>query len=343
VNKISEQVENKLKRITYKDSGVDIDKSEQALQSIKSDIKTTFNSNVVTDIGLFGGMYELDKSAYDKPVLVSSTDGVGTKLKVAFLTNKHDTVGEDLVNHCLNDIAVGGAKPMFFLDYFSMGKLEPDVFTRVMSGFIRGCKNGKCALIGGETAEMPDLYQAGEYDLSGTIVGIVEKEKILDGRNIQKGNVLVGVNSSGLHTNGYSLARTVLFDQYSIDSKVDELDGTIGEELLKVHICYLNLIQDIISRMKVQGISHITGGGIEGNTKRLLQDDQKLDIDWQSWKRPAIFDLIQKTGNVPEEDMRRTFNLGIGLVFIVEESNVSELERMCYHRGYRSLVIGRVD
>jgi phosphoribosylformylglycinamidine cyclo-ligase len=332
-----------LKSITYKDSGVDIDKSEQALKSIKSDIKTTFNANVVTDIGLFGGMYELDKNAYDKPVLVSSTDGVGTKLKVAFLMDKHDTVGEDLVNHCINDIAVGGAKPLFFLDYFSMGKLETDVFTQVMSGFIRGCKNGNCALIGGETAEMPDLYQAGEYDLSGTIVGIVEKEKILDGRNIQKGNVLLGINSSGLHTNGYSLARLVLFDQYSVDSKIAELDGTIGEELLKVHICYLNLIQDIISRMQVQGISHITGGGIEGNTKRLLQEGQELVIDWQSWKRPPIFDLIQKAGKVPEEDMRRTFNLGIGLVFIVEESNVSELERMCYHRGFRSSVIGRVD
>ena len=332
-----------MKHITYKDSGVDIDKSEQALKSIKSDIKATFNSNVVTDIGLFGGMYELDKSAYDKPVLVSSTDGVGTKLKVAFLMDKHDTVGEDLVNHCINDIAVGGAKPMFFLDYFSMGKLETDVFTQVMSGFIRGCKNGGCALIGGETAEMPDLYRAGEYDLSGTIVGIVEKDKILDGRNIQKGNILVGVNSSGLHTNGYSLARTVLLDQYSVDSKVDELSGTIGDELLKVHICYLNLIQDVISRMQVQGISHITGGGIEGNTKRLLQEDQKLDIDWQAWERPAQFDLIQKTGNVPEEDMRRTFNLGIGLVFIVDESNVSQLERICYHRGFSSYVIGRVN
>jgi len=331
-----------LKRITYKDSGVDIDKSEQALKSIKSDIKTTFDSNVVTDIGLFGGMYELDKSAYNKPVLVSSADGVGTKLKVAFLMDKHDTVGEDLVNHCINDIAVGGARPMFFLDYFSMGKLDPNVFAQVMSGFIRGCKNGRCALIGGETAEMPDLYQAGEYDLSGTIVGIVEKEKILDGKNIQKGNVLVGVNSSGLHTNGYSLARAVLLDQYSVDSKMEELDGTIGEELLKVHICYLNLIQDVLSKMQVQGISHITGGGIEGNTKRLLQEDQKLDIDWQSWKRPALFDLIQKTGDVPEEDMRRTFNLGIGLVFIVDESEVSELERMCYHRGYRAHVIGRV-
>jgi len=331
-----------LKRITYKDSGVDIDKSEQALKSIKSDIKTTFDSNVVTDIGLFGGMYELDKSAYNKPVLVSSADGVGTKLKVAFLMDKHDTVGEDLVNHCINDIAVGGARPMFFLDYFSMGKLDPNVFAQVMSGFIRGCKNGRCALIGGETAEMPDLYQAGEYDLSGTIVGIVEKEKILDGKNIQKGNVLVGVNSSGLHTNGYSLARAVLLDQYSVDSKMEELDGTIGEELLKVHICYLNLIQDVLSKMQVQGISHITGGGIEGNTKRLLQEDQKVDIDWQSWNRPALFDLIQKTGNVPEEDMRRTFNLGIGLVFIVDESEVSELERMCYHRGYRAHVIGRV-
>ncbi len=331
-----------MKQITYKDSGVDIEKSEQALKSIKSEIKKTFNANVVTDIGLFGGMYELDKSAYDKPVLVSSTDGVGTKLKVAFLMNKHDTVGEDLVNHCINDIAVGGAVPLFFLDYFSMGKLDPDVFTNVMSGFIRGCKNGKCALIGGETAEMPDLYQTGEYDLSGTIVGIVEKDKILDGRNISQGDILVGVNSSGLHTNGYSLARAVLLNAFSVDSRIDELSGTIGEELLNVHICYLDLIQTVLKDIPVGGISHITGGGIEGNTRRLLRDDLSLEIQWQNWQRPPIYELIQKTGNVPEEDMHRTFNLGIGLVFVLAEKYVHDLLLVNDALGFNSYIIGRV-
>ena len=332
-----------MKRITYKDSGVDIDKSEQALQAIKSEIKKTFNSNVVTDIGLFGGMYELDKAAYNKPVLVSSTDGVGTKLKVAFLMYKHDTVGEDLVNHCINDIAVGGAVPLFFLDYFSTGKLEPDVFTDVMTGFIRGCKNSNCALIGGETAEMPDFYQTGEYDLSGTIVGIVEKENILDGCNITTGDVLIGVNSSGLHTNGYSLARTVLFEPYTVDSYIDELSGTIGAELLKVHICYVDLIQDALKKIPVRGIAHITGGGIAGNTKRLLRGDLKLDINWRAWQRPAIFDLIRKTGNVPEEDMRRTFNLGIGLVFVLAERDVQELLTINSSKGFDSYVIGSVQ
>ena len=331
-----------MKQVTYKDAGVDIAKSENALKSIKADIKSTFNKNVLTDIGLFGGMFELDKAKYEQPVLVSSTDGVGTKLKVAFLMGKHDTVGEDLVNHCVNDIAVGGATPLFFLDYFSMGKLETDVFTDVMQGFIRGCRNSSCALIGGETAEMPDLYQDGEYDLSGTIVGIVEKSKIINGRHITSGDVLVGVNSSGLHTNGYSLARKVLLDSMQVTSYIEDLGGTIGDELLKAHLCYLDLIQAVLGTIPVAGISHITGGGIEGNTRRLLADGLKLNIDWQSWQRPVIFELIKKEGNVPEDDMRRSFNLGIGLVMIVKPSEADNLQHLIKSHGFRAYVLGQV-
>ena len=331
-----------MKQVTYKDAGVDITKSENALKSIKADIKSTFNKNVLTDIGLFGGMFELDKSKYEQPVLVSSTDGVGTKLKVAFLMGKHDTVGEDLVNHCVNDIAVGGATPLFFLDYFSMGKLETGIFTDVMQGFIRGCRNSSCALIGGETAEMPDLYQDGEYDLSGTIVGIVEKSKIINGRHIRRGDVLIGVNSSGLHTNGYSLARKVLLDSMQVTSYVEDLGGTIGDELLKVHYCYLDLIQAVLGTIPVAGISHITGGGIEGNTRRLLADGLKLNIDWQSWQRPVIFELIKKEGNVPEEDMRRSFNLGIGLVMIVKPAEADNLQHLIKSHSFRTYVLGQV-
>ena len=331
-----------MKQVTYKDAGVDITKSENALKQVKADIKSTFNKNVLTDIGLFGGMYELDKSQYNKPVLVSSTDGVGTKLKVAFLMDKHDTVGEDLVNHCVNDISVGGAIPMFFLDYFSMGKLEPRVFTDVMQGFIRGCRNSRCALIGGETAEMPDLYQDGEYDLSGTIVGIVEKDQILNGQDISRGDVLVGVNSSGLHTNGYSLARKVLLDSMKVSTQIPDLGCTIGEELLKVHICYLDLIQAVRKAIPVAGISHITGGGIEGNTCRLLSDDLSLKIDWKSWDRPAIFNLIGREGNVPEEDMRRTFNLGIGLVIIVKPEYADKLRNIITAQGLSACFMGHI-
>jgi phosphoribosylformylglycinamidine cyclo-ligase len=329
-----------LKQITYKDAGVDIEKSEKALKNIKSKIKETFDANVVTDIGLFGGMYALPGSMLQQPVLVASTDGVGTKLKVAFLMDTHDTVGEDLVNHCINDIAVGGARPLFFLDYFSTGTLKPEVFSQVMSGFIRGCKNGKCALIGGETAEMPDMYQAGEYDLSGTIVGIVEKKQILDGSKIRKGDVVVGINSSGLHTNGYSLARKVLLQSYQVDTYVEDLSNTLGMELLKVHLCYLDLITALRQKVKVHGIAHITGGGIKGNTERLLRKDYTLEINWQSWRRPAIFNLIQKAGRVPEEDMRRTFNLGLGLIFILPEKDVQEMLNVSTGLGYEPTVAG---
>jgi phosphoribosylformylglycinamidine cyclo-ligase len=330
-----------VKSITYKDAGVDIDKGNKVIHRIKKMVRSTYNEHVLTELGGFGGLYQFPKSKFENPVLVSSTDGVGTKLKIAFMLNKHDTVGEDLVNHCVNDIGVTGAYPLFFLDYFSSGKLEEHVFSEVISGFVRGCQNNKCALIGGETAEMPDMYQKGEYDLSGTIIGLVDKGNIIDGSMISKADVLVGVNSSGLHTNGYSLARRVLLEKIKIDHYVKDFGCTLGEELLKVHLSYLSVIQKAIHKFKINGISHITGGGIEGNTRRLLKKGI-LKIDWQAWERPGIFRMIQKLGNVPEEDMRRTFNLGIGLIFIVHRNLVDALCTMIKNLQYKCWIIGEI-
>jgi phosphoribosylformylglycinamidine cyclo-ligase len=327
--------------MTYKDAGVDIEKGNKVVKDIKKLVKNTFDKNVLTELGGFGGLYRFPKSKFKNPILVSSMDGVGTKLKIAFMLNKHDTVGEDLVNHCVNDIGVCGAYPLFFLDYFASGKLEEYVFSEVMSGFVRGCKNNSCALIGGETAEMPDMYQKGEYDLSGTIIGLVDKSNIIDGNGIRKGDILLGVKSSGLHTNGYSLARKVLLDKIKIDSYVEDLSCTLGEELLKVHLSYLALIQDAFKKIKINGISHITGGGIVGNTNRLLNKN-KLMIDWLSWERPPIFQLIQKLGNVPEDDMRKTFNLGIGLIFIVHRNHADALGNLIKSHQYKYWTIGKI-
>ena len=328
--------------VTYKKAGVNIEEGEKAVRDIKEKVRSTHNQNVLTDLGSFGGMYLLEKDKYDQPVLVSSTDGVGTKLKIAFLMDKHDTVGEDLVNHCVNDIAVGGAIPMFFLDYFATDRLQSDVFKDVISGFVRGCKNNKCALIGGETAEMPDMYQTGEYDLSGTIVGIVEKQKAIDGKKVKKTDVLIGLPSSGLHTNGYSLARKVLLSHFKVSDYVDELSCTVGEELLKVHLSYLNSIQLVLENFKINGISHITGGGIGGNTKRILSDPLDINIDWSSWDRPSIFSIIKELGKVPEEDMRRAFNLGMGLVLIVPEQSSQSVYDFLSKSGQKPCFIGEV-
>ena len=332
-----------VKQTTYKDAGVDIAKSEQALKDVKSEIRTTFSPDVLTDIGSFGGMFRLDKEKYREPILVSSTDGVGTKLKIAFLTGRHDTVGEDLVNHCVNDIAVGGAHPMFFLDYFAMGRLEPGVFTAVIRGFVRGCKNNRCALIGGETAEMPDLYSAGEYDLSGTIVGIVEKDDIINGQKISAQQVLIGIESNGLHTNGYSLARKVLLGKFGVDAYQEDLGATIGETLLRVHLSYYDLIQRTRRKVDIAGIAHITGGGIVGNTRRLLSPGLDLKVNWSAWEWPAVFKLIQKAGNVPLENMRQTFNLGIGLIFIVDETDYNTVMSVATAAGLKAWHIGVVS
>ncbi len=320
------------KTTTYRDAGVDIEKAEQSLSEIKHLIAGTHNARVLKNIGSFGGFYELPIESYRKPVLISSTDGVGTKLLVAIMMDKHDTVGQDLVNHCINDIAVCGAQPLFFLDYFGCGSFRTAVFRQIIDGFVTACKAADLPLVGGETAEMPDLYKPDEYDLAGTIVGIVEKENIIDGQDIQMDDVLVGVASNGLHTNGYSLARKVLLAELQLHDHVPELGITLGNELLKIHLNYLPIIRDITAKFPIRGIAHITGGGLYKNIIRVLPEGLFPRIEWKSWKQPPIFRLIRELGNVPQEDMRQTFNLGIGLVFIVQKNLVGNL--LCYSRKF---------
>lgn len=329
------------KSVTYKDSGVDVKAGEELVKSIKHIVRDTHTSGVINEIGGFGGLFRPDFSNMKEPVLVSSVDGVGTKLIVAFKAGKYDTVGQDLVNHCVNDIAVCGAEPMFFLDYFSTGKLDQQIAYDVIKGFTIACKENGCALIGGETAEMPDIYNSGEFDLAGTIVGVVDKQQILDGSKVKKGNVLIGFKSTGLHTNGYSLARKVLFSKYDVNDVPDELGVSVGEALLAVHKSYLPVIRAL--KGKVNAFSHITGGGIEGNTKRVIPDGLTLNVDYQSWDRPPLFNLIQKIGNVPEDDMRLSFNLGIGLIAIVDQDKVKEVQQWANDNNEEIIEIGRVE
>jgi phosphoribosylformylglycinamidine cyclo-ligase len=330
------------KKFTYKDSGVDIKAGEDLVNSIKDVVKETHNANVLSNIGGFGGLFAANFQKMKEPVLVSSVDGVGTKLIVAFKAGKYDTVGQDLVNHCVNDIAVCGAQPLFFLDYFSTGKLDQQIGFDVIKGFSIACKENGVALIGGETAEMPDIYKEGEFDLAGTVVGVVDRDQLITGNDIKKGDQLIGFKSSGLHTNGYSLARKVLFSEFDIHDKPDELNQTISDELLMVHKSYLELITNVKGINGVKGFSHITGGGIEGNTKRILPDGLKLSVDWDSWDRPEIFKLIQKTGNVPEEDMRATFNLGIGLIAVCSKDSLKNVEKASKQLDEEMFIIGEV-
>lgn len=325
---------------TYKSAGVDIEAGEKTVNSIKPYIKQTMNKNVLSEVGLFGGFYDASFPDYEHPVLVSSTDGVGTKLKVAFMVDKHDTVGQCLVNHCTNDILAGGATPLFFLDYFATGKLIPEVATNVIKGFAIACKENNCVLIGGETAEMPGFYNENEYDMSGTIVGVVEKKNIINGSDIKKGDVLIGLKSSGLHTNGYSLARKVLFPKFDVKDAPEGMNETIGDALLQIHRSYLNNVKPLIEKQLLTGISHITGGGIIGNTSRIMPKDCELDIDWNSWETLPIFELIQKTGNISDEEMRKAFNLGIGMILITRPENVDTIITAC--QSDSPLIIGKV-
>lgn len=327
----------------YEDAGVSIKAGDETVDKIKSYAKSTFNKSVLADIGLFGAFFQPDLTQYKEPVLVSSVDGVGTKLKIAIDLNKHNTIGQDLVNHCVNDIAVCGAEPLFFLDYMAFGKLDPSVASEIVKGFSIACKENGCALIGGETAEMPGVYQLGDYDLSGTIVGIVDKSKIIKGDNIISGDVLIGVSSSGLHTNGYSLARKVLLEKYNLNEKLSSLNKNLGEELLAVHRSYFSLIRTIKGKLEVKGISHITGGGIVGNTKRILPGGLKLKIDWSKWEVPAIFKLIQETGDISDEEMREVFNMGIGLVFIVSKENLESAVLIAKEQNEHPIVLGEVE
>jgi phosphoribosylformylglycinamidine cyclo-ligase len=328
---------------TYAQAGVNIDEGDQFVRLIRRPVRSTFSSRVLGDIGGFGGLFDARFKSLKHPVLVSSVDGVGTKLSVAQAMGKHDTVGQDLVNHCVNDILVLGARPLFFLDYFATGRLKADVAAEVVAGFVRGCRENRCSLVGGETAEMPGFYEEGQYDLAGTIVGVVDKEEIIDGKKVKRGDVLVGLPSTGLHTNGYSLARSVLFKQYNVRDYHADLGKTIGEALLEIHRSYLSIITDLREKFNIHGIAHITGGGIVGNTKRILPSRLELNIDWNAWERPVIFQLIQRMGEVPEEDMRRTFNLGVGMVIVVSRKAIDRVLQFLRKKGEGAIVVGEVS
>ncbi|HTY59861.1 MAG TPA: phosphoribosylformylglycinamidine cyclo-ligase [Bacteroidota bacterium] len=328
--------------MTYADSGVNISEGERFVRQIKKSVRSTFRKGVLGDIGHFGAFFDARFPGMKSPVLVSSVDGVGTKLIIAQMMHRYDTVGQDLVNHCVNDILACGARPLYFLDYYATGALSVENAARVIGGFARACRENGCSLIGGETAEMPGLYDPQEFDLAGMIVGVAERHRIIDGHRIQKGDVLVGLPSTGLHTNGFSLARAALLAKYSTDDYVSELGATIGESLLSVHRSYLGAVTPLLGRFDIRGLAHITGGGIVGNTSRILPRGRSLAVNWDAWERPPIFSLIQRTGNVPEEDMRRTFNLGIGLVIIVPARQSGIVVAYLKRRKERPVVMGTV-
>jgi phosphoribosylformylglycinamidine cyclo-ligase len=300
----------------YRQAGVDIEAGNEVVRRIKTLARGTFTPGVLSEIGSFGGLFRLDTSKMDEPVLVSSADGVGTKLRVAFMTGIHTSIGRDLVNHCVNDILVQGAEPLFFFDYLATGRLDPDVAVQIVEGLAAACRENGCALLGGETAEMPGFYADGEYDVAGFIVGAVDRHRLIDGRRMAPGDVLIGVPSSGLHTNGYSLARRIAFDVAGLshDQHVPELGVSIGEALLVPHRSYLALIRPLLTAGAIKGMAHITGGGITDNLPRIIPDGMHAEIDTASWKVPPIFQWLQARGTVPDADMRRTFNMGIGLI-----------------------------
>jgi len=328
--------------ITYAQAGVDIAAGNAFVRRIKKEVRSTFTRRVLRDIGAFGSFVDARFAGYRSPVLVSSVDGVGTKLLVARMAGKHDTVGQDLVNHCVNDILVCGATPLYFLDYFATGRLNLRAATDLIKGFAQACRENGCALVGGETAEMPGLYSGEDYDLAGMIVGVVDKRDIIDGSKVRKGDALIGLPSTGLHTNGYSLARAVLLKHYKVDQRVPELGMTLARALLAVHRSYLNPVRPFLKNPALHGLSHITGGGIVGNTMRVVPRGLRLRIDWKAWERPGLFQLIQNLGEVPEVDMRKTFNLGIGLILIVRAESAESVLGALRRKGEKPVVIGEV-
>ena len=314
-------------KMTYVESGVDVKAGEAAVERIKKLAAETFNENVLHGLGAFCGFYKPNFEGIEKPVLVSSADGVGTKLKLAFMTNRHNTVGEDLVNHCVNDILVHGARPLFFLDYIATGKLDPEVVAEIVSGISRGCSAHEIPLLGGETAEMPDFYQSGEYDLAGFVIGIVDESKIINGSAIKEGNLVLGLNSAGLHTNGFSLARKAAFNMagFKHDDYIEELETTVGEALLEKHLSYFSTVYPLLSKIEINGMAHITGGGIAGNLKRILPENLDAKIETKSWQTPPIFGWLQSKGEIDDEDMYSAFNMGIGFVIVVDENNAKKI------------------
>ncbi|HEY5975164.1 MAG TPA: phosphoribosylformylglycinamidine cyclo-ligase [Geobacteraceae bacterium] len=331
-------------RTTYKDAGVDIDAGNSFVSLIKPLVKATFRPEVMTEIGGFGGLFSLNASKYKNPVLVSGTDGVGTKLKLAFLADRHDTVGIDLVAMCVNDIVVQGAEPLFFLDYLATGKLRPEKAADIVKGISAGCIQAGCALIGGETAEMPGFYSDGEYDLAGFAVGVVERDNIIDGSSITVGNTLIGLAASGLHSNGYSLARKVIFEHLglSIDSQLPGMDRTVAEELLTPTRIYAKSVLNLLRDFTINGIAHITGGGLLENVPRVLPHGCKAVINTGSWQLPAIFNLLQDAGNIERSELFRTFNCGIGMVLAVPEKETEEILIRLSGLHEQAFVIGEV-
>jgi len=328
----------------YKAAGVDIDAGNETVRRIRTLARSTFTPGVLSEIGSFGGLFRLDRDRYQEPVLVSSADGVGTKLKVAFMMDTHDTVGADLVNHCVNDILVQGAEPLFFLDYLATGRLSPAVAEKVVTGVARACRENGCALIGGETAEMPGFYADGEYDIAGFIVGAVEKSKVIDGRSVVPGDALIALPSAGLHTNGYSLARRVFFEiaGWKHDRFVRELGTTIGEALLAPHRSYLCHVRPLIERGQVKGLAHITGGGLTENLPRTLPDGCGAEIDLKLWSIPPIFQLLQQHGAVARDEMFRAFNMGVGLILVTSPSRADDLAASLHAAGEPAWIIGHV-
>jgi phosphoribosylformylglycinamidine cyclo-ligase len=332
------------KPISYADAGVDISAADKSKHRIKMLARKTFNKQVLSEIGGFGGLFSLDLEKFPNPVLVSSTDGVGTKLKVAFDLRIHHTVGQDLVNHCVNDIAVQGATPLFFLDYLATGKLENSVVETVVQGISDACRANGCALIGGETAQMPGFYGDGEYDLAGTIIGAVSRDRIVTGEGIQVGDILLGLPSNGLHTNGYSLARKLLFEQakYGPEQYVNELKDKTGAALMRIHRSYLAIIKKLVTGEVVNGMAHITGGGITENLPRILPKGMGAQVDLATWQVPPLFEHLQKLGNVEQDEMLRTFNMGIGLIVVIPAEKVKKAKAILNRANERYSIIGRV-
>ncbi|HEY3039333.1 MAG TPA: phosphoribosylformylglycinamidine cyclo-ligase [Pyrinomonadaceae bacterium] len=332
------------KAITYSDAGVDINAATRATDKIKELARRTFNQRTLSEIGSFGGMFDGVFPQLTQPVLVASADGVGTKLKIAFITGVHNTVGRDLVNHCVNDILVQGARPLFFLDYIATGKLVPEVVAGIVEGVANGCRENGCVLLGGETAEMPDFYSAGEYDIAGFIVGVADREKIIDGKEIAPDDILLALPSVGLHTNGYSLARKLFFEVagYDAGTYLDELGMTVGEVLLQPHMSYLKPLDGLLDSGLIKGLAHITGGGLTDNIPRILPEDCAVEIDKDSWPMLPVFKLLQEIGNVSEAEMYRTFNMGVGMVIVTSPENKTTVESHLQQQHATVYQIGRV-
>lgn len=330
--------------ITYADAGVNIDRANRTKQRIKYLAHKTFTRGVLSEIGGFGGLFAVDKTKYVDPVLVSSVDGVGTKLKIAFEVGLHSTVGADLVNHCVNDIAVQGAAPLFFMDYLATGTLDPSIAEQVVEGIADACKHNGCALIGGETAEMPGFYPAGEYDLAGFIVGVVERDRIITGKDVQIGDVVLGLASNGLHTNGYSLARKLLFEvgHYSPDDYVNEIKNKVGNELMRTHKSYWPALRKLLDAQCVSALAHITGGGITENLPRVLPRGTAALIELGSWPVLPLFEHLQQLGNVPQDEMMRTFNMGLGMLLVVPLAKFKKAQSVLERVGEKAYTVGRI-